>query len=185
MNFSEFYGKYWNYTPRQWRNVGLVFEGNTTGINKDFMLEALKENGDRLGYVLYFIQIMILKREIANNNRYISSGIRPELIYDKWTIKSTKIQQYIRDESGNIKPNVLKRPYTHVLNCYNKWLKQLMSDVHKLIGRYDHRINSIDEVTTYLEPEVINNWIDKYSEDWISEWVYEPDTEIDEDDDDK
>ena len=184
MDYSEFYGKFWNYSPRQWRNVGIVFEGDTTGINKGYMLDVLEENGDRLGYVLFFIQIMILKQEIANNKWYIVKGLRPEMIYDRWTLQTTKLVRYVRDENGNVKPKIAERPYTHVYNCYRTWLKQLMYEIKHKVGRYDHRTNLVDELTIQLEPEKINRWIDAFSEEWIAEWVYDPD-HIREDEDDR
>lgn len=180
MDYNEIYGKYWIYNTRQWSNLGLKFDAGGTNINSDFMLECLTEDNNTLGYVMLFIQIMILKNELLNkNNTYINSGLRPELLYDRWTWKSTKISKYIRNVDGDIKANVIKHPYTHILNTYKMWMKQLVYEIYNKKGQYEQRSNDLYDKTVLLEPRQLNDWIDTCSEEWINQWVFIPDEGLD------
>ena len=182
MNYSEYYGKYWNYTQRQWQNLGIKFDKGGSNVNHEFMLECLETNSNTSWYVFLFIQVMILKHEIAENNWVITSGIKPELLYDRWTWKSTKIPQYVRDESGELRPNVRKHPYTHVLNTFRMWMKQLVHEIYNKTGRYEQRADIIYNNTVILEPQKLNEWIDKCSEEWINQWVQMPEEIFDDED---
>ena len=59
-------------------------------------------------------------------------------------------------------------------------MKQLMYEIKNRVGRYEHRTNDQHEKTTFLEPEKMTKWLDEYSEDWMAQWVYDPDGMIDE-----
>lgn len=181
MQYRAIYGKMWDYTRRQWTNLGLRFETGNTYLKPDYVIECLEENGKNMGYMLMFIQISIVKCEIGKGNDYITSGLRPELLYDKWTWRSTNIYNYVRGDDGKIKPSILKRPQTHLFNIYRNWMKQLVSEIYTLTGRYAHRSNLMDERTVYLEPEHINYMIDEQSGNWIYQWVYAPDMIAEED----
>ena len=167
----------WDYTLRQWKNLGLRFETGNSYLKPDYVIECLEENGRQMGYMLMFVQIAILKGEIGKGNTYLTSGLRPEILYDRWTWKTTKLPKYVRNEDGDIKPSILKQPQTHIFNCYRTWMKQLVDDIRNDIGRYEHRTNLMDESVVYLEPQHINNMIDERSENWIMYWVFEPDRE--------
>lgn len=180
MLYRDIYGKMWDYTLRQWKNLGLRFEDGNSYLKPDYVIAMLEENGRGLIYMLMFIQIAILKHEIGKGNTYITSGLRPELLYDKWALRTTKIYTYVRDADGNIKQSIVKRPQTHLFNVYRNWMKQLISEIHTNIGRYEHRNNCMDERTVYLEPQHINDMIDEQSENWICNWVFEPDRVEDE-----
>lgn len=182
MQYRDIYGKMWDYTLRQWKNLGLQFETGNSYLKPNYVIECLKENGRQMGYMLMFVQIAILKGEIVKGNDFITSGLRPEFLYDKWTLRTVMIQKYITDIDGNIKASILKQPQTHLFNIYRNWMKQLVSDIYKNIGRYEHRNNSLDEKTVYLEPQHINDMIDDRSENWIIYWVFESDTVGEEDD---
>lgn len=174
MNYREIYGKMWDYTPRQWRNLGLQFEKETTYLKPEYVVECLEEDGRNMGNMLMFVQIMLLKSEIHNNNSYIQEGVRPELLYDRWTWKTTKLHDYVRDDTGNIKESIKSRAQTHIFNCYKTWMKQLMYEIKNRVGRYDYRTNDMHEKTTFLEPERMTKWLDEYSENWMEQWVYDP-----------
>lgn len=171
----------WDYTLRQWKNLGLRFESGNSYLKPDYVIECLRENGSQMGYMLMFVQIAILKCEISKGNDYITSGLRPEFLYDSWTWRTTKIHKYVTDDDGNIKASILKHPQTHIFNIYRKWMKQLVCEIHNNIGRYEHRNNAMDEKTVYLEPQRINDMIDEQCENWILYWVFDPEQVNDED----
>ena len=181
MNYSEHYGKFWNYNQRQWANLGIKFDKGGSSVNREFMLDCLETTSDTLWYVVLFIQIVLLKHEIADNNWVVTSGLKPELLYDRWTWKSTKIPQYIRDEAGELRPNVQKHPYTHLYNTFRMWMKQLIHEIYNKTGRYEQRSDTMYNHTVLLEPQKLNEWIDECSEDWVKQWVLIPDEMIDED----
>lgn len=180
MDFSDYYGKFWKYSQRQWANLGVKFRKGTTFIDDEYIIECLQSNKDGLGYVCLFIQIMILKNELAHN-KFFTSGMRPELLYDRWTWKITKLPSYVLDETGNIKKSVKKQPYTHILNTHLMWMRQLAHEVRNVPGKYENRSSEIYDKTVLLEPQKLNEWVEKCSEEWISQWVYIPDEIVDED----
>lgn len=179
MNFIDFYGKYWTYSNRQWRNLGIKFQDMLHGLmDEQYLIECfLDDDNTQLGYALMFQQIMFLKRELNSGNWYIGKGMKPELIYDTYSINTANIKRYLFNEMGELKPSIRKRPVTHIRNCYKTWLNQLMYKIAPInnIHRAESNRNAMYERTVLMEPEVINTWIDKYSEQWINEWVYEPD----------
>ena len=61
------------------------------------------------------------------------------------------------------------------------WMRQLAHEVRNVPGKYENRSSEIYDKTVLLEPQKLNEWIEKCSEEWISQWVYIPDEIIDED----
>lgn len=163
MLYREVYGKYWNISPRQWRNLGIVFDVGTTGINSVFALEAIECDGPELYYLLLFAQIIIIKEMIIGGNDEICRGIIPEIIYDRITSRSANIQKYLRNANGDIKPSIIKQPYTHLLNCIRKWISQCMYDIKNHVGRYAHRTALMSNLTIQIDEYRLAEWRDAYS----------------------
>lgn len=174
MDYRDFYGKYWGYTPRQWRNLGVRFQSENKGyLDPACVLDALTENGDRLGYIMLYAQISILMTEISKGNDLLMDGVIPEILYDRWTWKSTKLSASIYDKNGKIKPCVAASPHTHVFNVYRKWMKQLVHDIYNHIGRDEHRTFGVYERMRHMDPVKMAQWLDTFPECWGSNWAYE------------
>ena len=182
LDYRDFYGKYWGYTARQWRNLGLQFVSGTTYLQPEYVLDALKANNGQLGYIMLFVQISILQTEIHKQNTLLLSGVVPEILYDRWTWKSMRLSASIYDKDGSIKPRVGETPQTHIFNLYRKWMKQLVHDMYNHIGRSEHRTQEINARMIHCAPDKLALWLDQFPENWIGDWVFDPDGLIAEDD---
>lgn len=187
----EFFGKYWDYSNRQWSNLGVKFTNVRMGIiDEQWFVDEIRNNEGisvPLSYALMQMHVLFVKMLIASGNQPMCLGITPELLYDRMTWKLCNIQKHVRDVNGNFKPSFLNHPITHVRNCMRTWMKQLAyemdtkNDHHT--HRYERKAKQLAEKTVYLEPEEINRWIDQFSEDWINCYVYDPDRQLEDDND--
>lgn len=134
--YNELFGKHWNWTKRQWRNVGLVFWRDTTGVDKAYAREALIEGGNKLGYLMLFAIILHIKRMIVDGNNSITLGVMPELLYDEIMERAVKFVKSC--EERELKPSVYDKPYTHIVNIINVWFKQVLYKTN-VTGRYTWR----------------------------------------------
>lgn len=134
--YNELFGKHWNWTKRQWRNVGLIFWRDTTGVDKAYACEALIEGGNKLGYLMLFAIILHIKRMIVDGNNSITIGVMPELLYDEIMERAVKFVKSC--EERELKPSVFEQPYTHIVNIINVWVKQILFKT-KVTGRYTWR----------------------------------------------
>lgn len=134
--YNELFGKHWSWTQRQWRNVGIVFWKDTTGVDRNYAREALMEGGNKLGYLMLFAIILHFKRAILDGNNSITVGLMPELLYDEIMERAVK---FVRScEDGELKQSIIDQPYTHIVNIIKVWFKQILFKT-KITGRYTWR----------------------------------------------
>lgn len=175
MDMIDYYGKYWSLTNRQWRNLGLRFKNLDKGVlDNSFVADCLMECGNTFGYLMLYIQITYLKRELLKGNRILTDMLMPEIIYDRFTLNSVKISRYIYDSDGNLKKKVLINPTAHLQNCVNVWLKQLMCELypknHKYYGSHI-RAHNMYTNTFYLDPVTLNNQLDNCGQIYASDYI--------------
>lgn len=175
MDMTDFYGKYWSLTNRQWRNLGLRFKNIDKGVlDNKFVADCLLEGGDTVGYLMLYIQVTYLKRELHKGNRILCSMLMPEIIYDMFTLRSVNIRKYVIDNNGKLKKKVAINPTAHLQNCINRWLKQLMCELypkkHKYYGSHI-RAHNMYTNTFYLDPVDLNNQLDSNGQIYASDYV--------------
>ena len=169
---DEFFGEKWHWTIRQWKNVGLKFRVEEKGmLDEQYLIDCFEEDSERvtdnLANCLIYLSILVLKVGGHKDLRVMKKGVLCELCYDDIIEKIMRMQKYCRDDQGNLKENVKRRPVTHCRNCIVRWIKQLYWQITKKPkSSYAERTHKMAELTCYVAPLTMNVWVDTIQNNW-------------------